>query len=57
MTSKSKINLKKQNNSYDEVIYETYPYSQTHPSHLYTIGKLFGITIVFLLLIIILILK
>lgn len=44
MTSKSKINSKKQSNSYDEVVYETYPYSQTHPSHLYTIGKLFGVT-------------
>lgn len=29
-------------NSYDEVPYESHPFSQTHPSRLYTIGTLFG---------------
>lgn len=30
--------------SYDEVPYESYSYKNTHPDHLYTIGKLFGMT-------------
>jgi methyltransferase-like protein/2-polyprenyl-3-methyl-5-hydroxy-6-metoxy-1,4-benzoquinol methylase len=30
-------------NSYDEVPYESYPYVQTHPQHLHTIGKVFGL--------------
>ena len=30
-------------NSYDEVPYESYPYSQTHPSRLATIATLFGL--------------
>ncbi|HJK87379.1 MAG TPA: hypothetical protein QKA14_00785 [Candidatus Megaira endosymbiont of Hartmannula sinica] len=28
--------------SYDEVPYTGYPYSQSHPEHLMTLGKLFG---------------
>jgi methyltransferase-like protein/ubiquinone/menaquinone biosynthesis C-methylase UbiE len=31
-------------NSYDEVPYESHPYSQTHPSRLATIATLFGLT-------------
>lgn len=31
-------------NSYDEVPYESHPYSQTHPSRLATIATLFGMT-------------
>lgn len=30
-------------NAYDAVEYESHPYKQTHPSHLYTIAKLFGL--------------
>jgi methyltransferase-like protein/cyclopropane fatty-acyl-phospholipid synthase-like methyltransferase len=30
--------------SYDELPYESYPYSQTHPANLRTIGVLFGMT-------------
>lgn len=29
-------------NTYDEVPYESYPYPQTNPAHLYAIGKYFG---------------
>jgi len=29
-------------NDYDSVPYESFPYSNTHPEHLYTVGKLFG---------------
>lgn len=29
-------------NSYDKVPYNSYPFSQTHPQHLYAVGKLFG---------------
>jgi methyltransferase-like protein/SAM-dependent methyltransferase len=29
-------------NDYDKVPYESYPYSNSHPDNLYTIGKLFG---------------
>ncbi len=31
-------------NAYDEVLYESHPFSQTHPNRLATIGKLFGMT-------------
>ena len=30
-------------NSYDEVPYESHPFSQTHPSRLFVIGSLFGL--------------
>src|SRR3990172_3042677 len=30
-------------NSYDEVQYLSHPYHQTHPDHLYTLGRLFGV--------------
>ncbi|MBN9565137.1 MAG: methyltransferase regulatory domain-containing protein [Alphaproteobacteria bacterium] len=29
-------------NTYDAVPYESYPYEQTHPQHLYTVGRIFG---------------
>ena len=32
------------NNTYDELPYESYPYSASHPSHLRTMGMLFGMT-------------
>jgi methyltransferase-like protein/cyclopropane fatty-acyl-phospholipid synthase-like methyltransferase len=31
-------------NSYDEVPYESHPYPQTHPSNLFTVATLFGLT-------------
>lgn len=31
-------------NAYDEVLYESHPFAQTHPNRLATIGKLFGMT-------------
>ncbi|MBY0461394.1 MAG: class I SAM-dependent methyltransferase, partial [Gemmataceae bacterium] len=31
-------------NSYDEVPYESHPYPQTHPSRLFTVAALFGLT-------------
>jgi methyltransferase-like protein/2-polyprenyl-3-methyl-5-hydroxy-6-metoxy-1,4-benzoquinol methylase len=30
--------------SYDEVLYESFTYPQTHPQHIATIGRLFGLT-------------
>lgn len=30
--------------SYDVVQYDSFPYKQTHPNHLFTIGSLFGLT-------------
>lgn len=30
--------------TYDEVLYESFTYAQTHPNHIYTIGRLFGLT-------------
>jgi methyltransferase-like protein/2-polyprenyl-3-methyl-5-hydroxy-6-metoxy-1,4-benzoquinol methylase len=29
-------------NTYDAVPYESFPYEQTHPQHLYTVGRIFG---------------
>ena len=29
-------------NAYDEVLYESHPFAQTHPNRLATIGQLFG---------------
>ncbi len=40
------VNPTKQDNiekEYDEAPYTSYPYYQTHPTHLYTLAKLFGI--------------
>lgn len=31
------------NNTYDEVPYESHPFSQTHPERLFTVGTLFGL--------------
>lgn len=31
------------NSSYDQTQYESYSYSQTHPEHLYTLARLFGL--------------
>jgi methyltransferase-like protein/trans-aconitate methyltransferase len=31
-------------NAYDEVLYESHPFAQTHPNRLATIGKLFGMS-------------
>lgn len=41
---RSETKSKNYNSTYDELPYETYPQYQTHPSHLYTTGKLFGMT-------------
>ncbi len=41
----SQTSLKEASNpSYDEVPYESMPYPFTHPQHLYTVGKLFGLS-------------
>lgn len=40
----NKTSISSDNNSYDQVPYESFPYALTHPLHLKTIGSLFGMT-------------
>ncbi|WPY00209.1 Methyltransferase domain protein [Candidatus Trichorickettsia mobilis] len=42
MSDKVEITTKNNNNTYDEVPYESYPYIQSHPYHMMTLGILFG---------------
>lgn len=42
MSKNANISIK--DNTYDEVPYHSYPYAQSQPENLYTIGRLFGMT-------------
>ena len=42
MNDKVEITTQNNNSTYDEVPYESYPYIQSHPHHLRTLGVLFG---------------